>query len=121
MKDKISASSWAFITLVIQKNRSQYLDQIAQAFIEQYEAENGIHEVLLTTAIALDTQTKELIVNKLKGVTSFERVRLNSKVDPEIIGGFVLEFDNKLIDASISRKLNDLKLQFADSSYTASV
>lgn len=121
LKDKISPASWAFITLVIQKNRAQYLDQIAQAFIEQYEAENGIHEVLLTTAIALDKATQDLVVNKLKGATQFEKVRLNSKVNPDIIGGFILEFNNKLIDASVSRKLNDLKLRFADRSYIAAV
>ncbi|PZP50616.1 MAG: ATP synthase F1 subunit delta [Pseudopedobacter saltans] len=121
LKDNISAASWAFITLVIQKNRARYLDQIAQSFIEQYEAANGIHEVLLTTAIAVDNTTKDLIVNKLKGVTQFEKVRLNSKVNPDIIGGFILEFDNKLIDASVSRKLNDLKLRFTGSSYVAAV
>ena len=120
LKDKVSTSSWAFITLIIQKNRTQYLDQIAQAFLDIYEAENGIHEVLLTTAIELDSKTQDVIISKLKAATKFEKVRLDSKVDSSIIGGFILEFDNKLIDASVSRKLNDLKLQFADTSYVAS-
>lgn len=121
LKDKVSAPTWAFITLVIQKNRAKYLDQIAQAFIEQYEALNGIHEVLLTTAIALDDNTQKLIVDKLKGATQFAKIKVNSQVNPDIIGGFILEFDNKLIDNSISRKLNDLKLQFADKSYITAV
>lgn len=117
LKDKVSASTWAFLTLVIQKNRAQYLDQIAQAFIEQYDAYNGIHEVLLTTAVALDDNTQKIIVDKLKSAAQLDKVKLNSKIEPDIIGGFILEFDNKLIDASVSRKLNDLKLQFADKSY----
>lgn len=121
LKDKVSASTWAFLTLVIQKNRAQYLDQIAQAFIEQYEALNGIHQVSLTTAVALDDKTQSLIIDKLKAVTQFDKVKINNNVNPDIIGGFILEFDNKLIDASVSRRLNDLKLQFADKSYIAAV
>ncbi|MFT4203981.1 MAG: ATP synthase F1 subunit delta [Chitinophagaceae bacterium] len=121
LKDKVSAQTWAFLTLVIQKNRAQYLDQIAQAFIEQYEAANGIHEVHLTTAVALDDNTQKMIVDKLKAAAQFDNVKVNNKVDPDIIGGFILEFDNKLIDASVSRRLNDLKLQFADKSYTTAM
>ncbi len=121
LKDKVSAPTWAFLTLVIQKNRAQYLAQMAQAFIEQYDALNGIHEVLLTTAVAIDDNTQKMIVDRLKGSAQFDKVKLESKINPDIIGGFILEFDNKLIDASISRKLNDLKLQFADKSYVSVV
>jgi len=121
LKDKVSVSTWAFITLVIQKNRAQYLGQIAEAFVAQYAAINGIHEVLLTTAIALDDNTQKMIVDKLKAAANFDKVKLNNKINPDIIGGFILEFDNKLIDASVSRRLNDLKLQFADKSYVAAI
>ena len=121
LKDKVSAPTWAFVTLVIQKNRAQYLDQIALAFIRQYEVLNGIHEVRLTTAVPLDGNIQKMIVDRLKGETRFDKVKLNNETNPDIIGGFILEFDNKLIDASVSRRLNDLKLQFAEQSYVASV
>ena len=44
-------------------------------------------------------------------------LELESKVDPSLIGGFVLEFDNNLVDASVVRDLRDIKKQFQQNLY----
>jgi F-type H+-transporting ATPase subunit delta len=42
---------------------------------------------------------------------------LKTKVDNDLIGGFVLEANNNLFDASISRDLKDIKKQFLQNLY----
>lgn len=114
LQNNVSPLSWAFITLVVKKQREGYLDQIADAFLTQYNEVKGIHEVTLTTAVAVDDAVKTEIIDFLKKETKFSNVKIQSKVNPDLIGGFVLEFNNNLIDASISNKLKQLKKQLTN-------
>jgi F-type H+-transporting ATPase subunit delta len=50
------------------------------------------------------------------GIT-FDNLELQASVDPNLIGGFVLEFDNKRYDASVANKLEELKNQFSKNLY----
>lgn len=109
---KISALTAAFDILLINKNREFYLPEIVDAFIDQYNALKGIHKVKLTTATPVSEEVKQSIVNKIKNETSLKNVELETVVKEELIGGFVLEFDNNLVDVSIQRDLRDLKAQF---------
>ncbi|RFM29821.1 ATP synthase F1 subunit delta [Deminuibacter soli] len=103
----------AFIKLLINKGREADLPEIIAAFIDQYNAVKGIHIVQLTTAVEVDDTIKQRLVSQLKADTGFTKVELQSKVNPDLIGGFVLEYNNNLIDASILRDLKDIKKQFS--------
>jgi F-type H+-transporting ATPase subunit delta len=77
----------------------------------------GIHKVKLTTAEPISDTLKEAIVSKIKNETSLQKIELDTAVKPELVGGFVLEFDNNLVDASIARDLRDIKKQFSQNIY----
>jgi F-type H+-transporting ATPase subunit delta len=49
------------------------------------------------------------------------KVEIETKVDEDLIGGFVLEFNNNLVDASIARDLRDIKTQFSKNIYVNSI
>lgn len=116
-KEKISELTAAFNKLLISKNREFYLPEIADAFIDQYNVIKGIHRVKLTTAAPVSDEVKKSIVSKITKETSLGNIELESVVKEEIIGGFILEFDNNLVDASIQRDLRDLKAQFDKNIY----
>jgi F-type H+-transporting ATPase subunit delta len=48
-------------------------------------------------------------------------IDLKTKVDDSIIGGFILEANNNLFDASILRDLNDIKKQFLTNIYVPEI
>lgn len=121
IQPNVSATSWAFLTLIVKKHREIYLQQIAEAFVQQYYVIKGIYEVELTTAIAIDESVKAEIVNKVKAETKFAEIKLTSKVDADIIGGFLLEFNNNLVDASVAHNLREIKKEFQDNSYVATI
>jgi F-type H+-transporting ATPase subunit delta len=116
-KNKVGLLSSSFMVLLVKKGRENELPEMASAFIEQYNAIKGIHQVTLTTAVAVSDELKKSIEDKVKSETSFATVELTTKTDDKLIGGFILEFNNNLVDASIARDLKDIKKQFLNNEY----
>jgi len=113
-KGKVSELTAAFNNLLVKKGRESDLPEIAFAFVEQYNEIKGIHRVKLTTAVEVSEELKksiELKVQKEKGLGTIE---LETATDEKLVGGFVLEFNNNLVDASIRRELKDIKKQFRE-------
>lgn len=113
-KNNISELTAAFLKLLINKGREGNMPEIIFAFIDQYNTIKGIHKVKLTTATAVSNDLKSAIVSKVKHEAGLEHVELEAKVDDKLIGGFVLEFHNKLVDASVLRDLKDISKQFKE-------
>lgn len=106
-----------FTNLLIAKKREAVLPEILPAFVEQYKKLNNIHSVLLTTAVPVSDAVKTNIINQVKKVTGQEKIELESKVDPSIIGGFVLEMGDKMVDASVSYDLKAIAKQFKNNDF----
>ncbi|HVZ95276.1 MAG TPA: ATP synthase F1 subunit delta [Chitinophagaceae bacterium] len=114
---KVSALTQNFIKLLCTKGRESNLPEIIYSFAEQYNEFKGIHKVKLTTAIPVSDGMKNLFIKKIQTSAGITNIQLETKVDEKLIGGFVLEMDGKLVDASILRDLNDVKKQFANNDY----
>lgn len=116
-KGNVSQITAAFNDLLIKKGRESYLPEIINSFVDQYNKQNGIHTVKLTTAVPVGEEVKKHIVSKVKAQTKIDRIELETTVDEEILGGFLLEMDNVLIDASILHDLNKVKAQFLNNDF----
>ncbi len=114
---KVSDLTALFNKLLISKTREEYIPEIIAAFIGLYNDMKGIHTVKLTTATPISEDVKQSIVSKIKAETSLQHIELETSVKEELIGGFVLEFNNNLVDASIERDLRDIKKQFGKNVY----
>ena len=117
----VGTLSSAFIHLLIRKNRESNLPEIAFAAIEQYNEIKNIHKVKLTTATAASEELKASIVQKIKADTSLQNIELETEVNEAIIGGFQLEYNGNLIDASIARDLRDIQKQFEKNIYVPNI
>lgn len=120
-KDKVEGLTSAFNKLLIQKGRESILPEIINAFIDQYNTIKGIHKVKLATAEPISEELKKAIEQKLKTDAALPTIELETVVKKELIGGFVLEFDNKLVDASILRDLKDIQKQFRSNIYVKNI
>ncbi len=119
-KEKYDEATLAFLKIIVRKGREAYLPEIADAFIHQYKVMKNISSVTLKTAVALDQAIVDKIKEKLEssGVTH-KNVDLEVEVDPALIGGFVIEFDNKRYDSSVQHHLEQLKKEFTGNIYEA--
>lgn len=117
----IGEMSTAFIRLLTLKGRESHLPEIADAVIEHYNLIKGIHKVKLSTAAPASTEILNAITRKVQDDLSLQNVQLENEVNEALIGGFQLEFNGKLIDASIARDLRDIKKQFQKNIYVPSI
>jgi F-type H+-transporting ATPase subunit delta len=107
----------AFNKLLITKHRESNLPEIATAFIAQYKAHKNIHTLKLTTAIPVSDQVKEAIIDQVKKTSDMKQIELITAVDDKLIGGFVLQAGDLLIDASISYDLRQVARQFDNNDF----
>ena len=114
---RVSELTSAFIKLLGVKTRESNLPEIISSFIEQYNVVKRIHKVKLTTANELSPEMKQSFINKIKASDGLENIELETLVDTKLVGGFVLEMEGKLVDASISRDLKDIQKQFMNNDY----
>lgn len=120
-KGKLSDMTIGFNRLLVIKGREAALPEIVNAFIEQYNTIKEIHTVKLTTAVEPSEELKKSIMRKMIVEAGLQKVELETKVDPSIIGGFILEFNNNKVDASILRDLKDIRKQFVDNHYVQKI
>jgi F-type H+-transporting ATPase subunit delta len=114
--DQLDKLSLAFFRKLMSKNREMYIPEIIEAFIELYKEMNHITPVKLTSAVELsEDQLKEIRDKLEESVYTYENVELSHYVDPSIIGGFIIEFKDKLYDASVAKHLKDLRKGFVTS------
>ena len=114
---KISPLTTAFNKLLMTKEREAYLPEIATAFIEQYKTHQGIQTVKLTTAVPISEDLKKAILDKIKADRHVAQIELHTEVKEELIGGFVLEIGDQLIDASVAFELHTIKQQFQNNDF----
>lgn len=114
---KISDTTASFNRLLMGKEREAYLPEIASAFIDQYKAYKGIRTVKLTTAAPVGEEVKHAILEKLKSARGIQQVDLRTEVNAELIGGFVLEIGDELVDASVAFELNNIRKQFQNNDF----
>lgn len=109
---KISELTTAFLGLMMQKARESILPEVITSFIRQYKQYKGIQDVNLTTAAPVSEAVKSQILKQIEATGHYKQVELVEQVDPSIIGGFVLQAGDKLIDASIAYDLKEIRKQF---------
>jgi F-type H+-transporting ATPase subunit delta len=114
---KLSELTLAFTRLLVTKGRESDLPEIATAFIKQYKDMKGIHTVKLTTAAPVSEEVKNAIIAQVKAGGGMDNIELETIVDPNIIGGFVLQAGDKLVDASIAYDLKAISRQFESNDY----
>lgn len=117
-----SEESKTFLALIIKQDRSMAIGEIAGEFVQLYKAKNNIKDATITSAKPLAPSQVDAILSKAKETlpegTTLEVV---NKVDPSLIGGFVLRLDDKQFDASISSKMNNIKKEFDSKHYTPKI
>jgi F-type H+-transporting ATPase subunit delta len=109
---KVSPVTIAFFKLMVNKNRAEVLYPAAQEFINQYDVINNIIKATVVSAAELSEANKKTIVAEIEASTK-GTVKLTAKVDPALIGGFILTVGDRQVDTSISSSLTKLKKEFS--------
>ena len=97
----------SFIALVLKEDRENVIQFMANSYITLYRKQKNIIRGKLTTAVAVAPATeqkmRQMVESKTQGTVEFE-----TEVNPDIIGGFILEYDTYRMDASVKSQLNNI-------------
>lgn len=105
----LSSETKEFVKFLIEKNREKYLNNIATAFISQYYDLKGITLLQLTTPVAIEKESINKIVESVKKQLNLGEVKVTTKTDAKILGGFVIKIGEKVYDASIASRMDKIK------------
>src|SRR5215218_6103962 len=97
-----------FLRLLIEKHRMPVLFRVRAEFDRLWEEENRLLPVTVTSAVELSKDTVKQI-----GEQTDRKVDLQSRVDPDILGGIVVQVGNSVLDASIRNRLENFRKQVA--------
>ena len=105
--DKPSQLVQTFISLVLKEDRENVMQFIANSYVTLYRKQKNVIRGKLTTAARVSAQTeqkmRQMVESKTNGTVEFE-----TEVNPDIIGGFILEYDTYRMDASVKSRRNNI-------------
>ena len=105
--NKTSNLTKSFISLVVDHGREDYFYRIALSYQDLYRKDKNIVVTHLTTAVETDDKIKKQIIKSVE-VSENSKVELRTEINPDIIGGYILDIEGKRLDASIIRQLSKL-------------
>ena len=101
-----------FLKLLIENHRMPVIFRVRAEFDRLWEEENRLLPVIVTSAVELPKSTVKQIGDRIAEQTD-RKVDLQSKVDPDILGGIVVRVGNSVLDASIRNRLENFRKQVA--------
>jgi len=106
--DRVEPTLLSFFRLLIDKNRIEYLQEIAAEFARQAEKAQGFARAEVVTAVPLAADLEEALGAKLKTLTGCEMI-LDKKVEPAVIGGVKVTIGDRVIDGTLRTDLKRLR------------
>lgn len=107
---QVSDLTRSFISMVLKEGRANVMQFMANSFVTLYRQHKNVISGKLVTAAPVSAATeqrmRQMVMSKTNGTVEFE-----TEVNPDILGGFILEYDTYRMDASVKSKLNSILSQ----------
>ena len=112
-KVEVSQELKKLLELMAQRNRLGLLRELLQEFEQFVNERLGIVKAEIISAMELDEEVLKKIKEKIEQLFG-KKAEVSVKLDPSLIGGFVVKVADKVLDASIKHQLEELKKAIAD-------
>lgn len=116
--DKLSDTTFGFLSLTIKKKREPALITICDEYVRLYNKFNNIQVAFVTTVQPLSPALADAIKKLLEEETQ-STIELQQILDDKIIGGLKIQIEDTLFDASILSSINKLRDEFSHNVYQA--
>lgn len=112
-ESKVGSDIINFINFVIEKNREDILYEIFREFINLKDTKEGILRTQIITASEIDESLKKQIESAIEKKEK-KKVKPKYFVNPDIIGGYIIRYNDIVIDASVKHQLERLREKFSE-------
>ena len=102
-----------FLKILCEKNILREYEGCVEEFTKRYNADHGIIEAVVTSAVALSSDRKKALKEKLEKVSG-KKVSLVTKVNPAVIAGIKVELEGVEMDGSVRGRIKDISKRLSD-------
>ena len=99
-----------FLELLLENHRMPAIFRIRREYDRLWEHHNRLLPVSVTSAVELDEETVRRIGDRIAEQTG-RTIELSASVEPDILGGIVVQVGNSVLDASVRNRLDQLRRQ----------
>lgn len=110
-KSELKKVLQGFAALLGKNNNLNKESEILEIFENIWSTENGELKAEVISARELSKNSRETVVNYLKEKSGAKKIVLDEKTDKKILGGFILKYNNRIIDGSLRSSLGELETQ----------
>jgi len=103
-----------FLQLLAKSRRLFALSDMIKLFRQIAARHRGEITAEVVSAHALNETQQSALEDTLKGTAGGRNVRIETRVDPAILGGLVVKMGSRMIDSSLRTKLNSLKTRMKE-------
>ena len=104
----ISELTLKFFNLICRKNRAEIIPDTSKVFVTLYHEYKGIIRADVTSAVKLSAAIQKDFEEIVSNATG-KKVELDARVDESLIGGYILQVGDNMIDNSLKNKINKLR------------
>ncbi|MBE6942745.1 MAG: ATP synthase F1 subunit delta [Ruminococcaceae bacterium] len=105
-----------FLKILTERGLIRQFAKCCQVYRECYNEDSGILDVSIVSAVALTEEQKSALKEKLDRRTG-KNVRLCCKIDPDCIGGILVDYQDKRIDGTVSGRLSAMAEQLKNTAF----
>lgn len=106
--DSISRLALNLISLLASRNSARLLPSITESYQEMLDEHNGVERAEIVSAVPLSDEQQGRIETMLKDIVGKD-ITSTSRVETQILGGFVARVGDKVIDGSTRTRLDELR------------
>lgn len=108
--NSVHADVASFLLLLVEKDRASIIPNVAREFARLVDEHRKVTDAEVLSAIELTEAQTKVLAEQLQAATG-NAVRLQTRVDPAILGGLVVRVGDKLIDGSVVTQLKSIREQ----------
>jgi F-type H+-transporting ATPase subunit delta len=108
LESEVNSETFKFLMVLVNRNRINVLKAVITNYLKLVYETASIKTIEVATAFDFTDTHKSTLIQKLKELTNAREIKLIVTVEPELIGGFLIKTESKIIDFTIKNQLQQL-------------
>ena len=108
LKSQVNSETFKFLMVLVDRDRINLLKSVITNYLELVYETASIKTIEVVTAVEFSNAQKNTLIQKLKELTNAREIKLAMTVDSNLIGGFLIKTESKVIDFTIKNQLQQL-------------
>jgi len=108
LKSQVNEETFKFLLVLVDRDRISLLQSIIDNYLKLVYGLASIKMIEVSTAFPFTNKQKNMLIKKLKDLTNAREIRLIITVDSDLIGGFLIKTNSKVLDFTVKNQLQKL-------------